>query len=124
MALHSLKGVYNLRQFHMQSVDSFYKHSYSFLVTFKLMGCDATSFTGLENHGDDTKDSSQHMDAVCLIKTYEPQRFYNLFYGLEMVKSLESLPICTPILFTRPMVCFTIIRYQQIARFFFVTAST
>ena len=75
VALHSLKGVFNLRQFHMQSVDSFYKHFYSSVATCKLMGCDATSFTGLEKHDDDTKDSSQHMDAVCLIKTYEPQRF-------------------------------------------------
>ena len=57
----------------------FYKRLYSALSTFKLTGCNATSFPGLEKHADDIKDYGKRMDAMCFIKIDDPQRLSQLW---------------------------------------------
>ena len=47
------------------------------------MGGYATIFTGLEKHTDYIKDFGQRMDDMCLIKTYDPQRFSHIWNELE-----------------------------------------
>ena len=52
------------------------------------MGCDATSFTGLEKHADNIKDYGKSMYVMCLIKKADPQHFYQLWNELEDVTFL------------------------------------
>ena len=70
------------------------------------MGWSVTNFTGLEKLSEDIKDAGQCMTDMCLIKTADPQCFPHNWNYLEMVPSLESLLIFTPILLQRPMTCF------------------
>ena len=64
-------------------MDSLYKRFDSTLATCKLMGCDETSFPDLEKHDDDTKGYGHCMDARCLIKTSDPQRFSHIWNESE-----------------------------------------
>ena len=50
-------------------MDYFDKRFDSTICNWKLTGCDATSFAGLEKHADDAKDDGQYMAAMCLITT-------------------------------------------------------
>ena len=63
----------------MESMDYFYKQFYSELVTCKFTICNATIFLGLEKHANNIKYSRKHMAAMCIIKTYFPQRFSYLW---------------------------------------------
>ena len=47
------------------------------------MSWDATIFTGLEKHTNNNKEDRKRMDAMCLIKTADPQQFYHLWNELE-----------------------------------------
>ena len=82
-AFHTLKGVFNLQQYHTGSMYSFYKNFDSVLVTCKLIGCDATSLLGLEKHTDYSQDSRQRMSTICLIEIDDSQRFSQLFNWLD-----------------------------------------
>ena len=81
--LHSLNGVFNLRQGHMESMDYFYKRFDSFLTICKFTGCDETSFPCLDKHSGGIKDSGKHMDAMCIIESTQPQLFSHIWNGLE-----------------------------------------
>ena len=59
------------------------KHFDYALPTNKLIGCDATSFTGLEKYADDIKNYGQHMADMYLIKKDDSQIFSQLWNELE-----------------------------------------
>ena len=83
MDFHALKGVFNLHHGQTEFMDYFYKRFDSALDTCKLKGCNETSFPGLEKYGDDNKDARQHMAAMCIIKTADPQHSYHICNELE-----------------------------------------
>ena len=82
-AFRFLKGVFNICQGQTESMYYFCKSFDCDRSTFKLMGWDETSFTGLYKHANDIKDYRQRMADMCFVKTSDPQWFSYLWNYLE-----------------------------------------